>query len=96
LQKENNNIRPKFQELVAFKITAERKIHELKEEMIRADIGDPNSHSFKGQEPSSNKRLDEYKSKINDLEEQLHTYKSRERDMTDKLDKFRSDLDSAN
>jgi len=48
LQRENNNIRPKFQELVAFKITAERKIHELKEEMIRAELGDPNSNSFKG------------------------------------------------
>jgi len=40
--------------------------------------------------------VDEYKSKISELEEQLNTYKTRERDMTDKLDKFRSDLDLAN
>jgi len=45
LQRENNSIRPKFQELVTFKINAERKIHELKEELIRADLADPNSNS---------------------------------------------------
>lgn len=39
LSKENNNIRPKFQELVLFKINAERKMHELKEELIKAEVG---------------------------------------------------------
>lgn len=40
LQKENNNLRPKFQEMVLFKINAERKIHELKEDLIKNDIKD--------------------------------------------------------
>jgi hypothetical protein len=38
LEKENNSLRPKFQELVLFKINSERKIHELREEMIKSEI----------------------------------------------------------
>jgi len=40
LQKENNNLRPKFQELVLFKVNADRKIHELREEIIKAEVGE--------------------------------------------------------
>lgn len=45
LQKENNNLRPKFQELVLFKINAERKIHELKEELIKGELDDHHGSS---------------------------------------------------
>jgi hypothetical protein len=94
LQKENNNLRPKFQEMVLFKINAERKIHELKEDLIKNDIKD-NQYAMRAQSSGGYNNSGTYGSKIQELEGQLDSYKSRERDMSDKLDSFKSKLDQA-
>jgi len=90
LQKENNNLRPKFQEMVLFKINAERKIHELKEDLIKNDIKD-NQYALKAQSASSGG----YGQRIQQLEGQLDSYKSREMEMSHKLESFKGKLDNA-
>lgn len=59
LEKENNNLRPKFQEMVLFKINAERKIHDLKEEMIRSEVEGGGNYSS-----TTSKKADEYRNRI--------------------------------
>lgn len=91
LENENKNLKPRVNELMEFKVDAERRIHDLREDMIRND----GEHS-RLYDSRDNSALRDYKERINSLEEQLENYKSREKDMTHKLDKFRSDLDIAN
>jgi len=91
LDNENRLLKPRVNELMEFKVEAERKIHDLREDMIKNEGNDSRVYDSR-----ENSLLRDYKERINTLEEQLENYKSREKDMTHKLDKFRSDLDIAN